>query len=177
MSAQISAVVAVVAALISCIQVLVSRSTSRSEILSEVMRNHWSAENVRARDVVYGLAGKEYADWSAEERATATTVGIAISQVGFLLRHSYADRKAFLDYWAPWCVRLFVILAPMIADMRLRQDAPDQWIYFEWLARMASRHAQRRPWWRSRSWATLKLRTGQLPDPEEIAAATRRGTQ
>src|SRR5688500_14627806 len=123
MSAQISAVVAIVAALISCIQVLVSRSTSRSEILSEVMRNHWSGENVRARGVVYGLESRDYADWSAEERAAALTVGVAISQIGFLLRHSYADRRAFLDFWAPWCVRLFIILSPMIADMRLRQDA------------------------------------------------------
>ncbi|MFG3642904.1 hypothetical protein ACGF3C_21840 [Micromonospora sp. NPDC047762] len=171
MTAQISAVVAIVAALISCVQLLVGRSVSRGGILSAVMMNHWSAENVALRDVVYGLGNKEYAQWSEEERAAATAVGIQISQVGFLLRNSYADRRAFLDFWSSWCVRLFVILSPMIADLRTRQNAPDQWIYFEWLARKAYRHTLRRPWWQRYAWASLKRQTRQLPDPDVLRSA------
>ncbi|MEW2144462.1 hypothetical protein AB0869_16795 [Micromonospora vinacea] len=171
MTAQISAVVAIVAALISCVQLLVGRSVSRGGILSGAMTNHWSAENVALRDVVYGLENKDYAQWSEEERAAATAVGIQISQIGFLLRNSYADRRAFLDFWSNWCVRLFVILSPMIADLRLRQNSPDQWIYFEWLARKAYRHTSRRPWWQRHAWASLKRQTRQLPDPDALRSA------
>ena len=167
MLAVISAVVAVIAALIACIQVWVSRATSRSQILGDAMKDHWSAANVSDRDVVYGLEGRPYAEWSIEERETARRVGIRISQVGFLLRNSYADRNAFLDFWAPWCIRLFVILSPLIADQRMSKNAPDEWIYFEWLARKASQYTAKTPWWEKRSWASLKQKTRNLPDPSQ----------
>lgn len=165
MTAEISALVAVIAALISCLQVWVSRASSRGQILRDAMKDHWSQASVDDRDVVYILQAKPYPEWSTEERDAAVRVAIRISQLGFLLRNSYADRKSFLDFWAPWCVRLFVILSPLIADQRVSQNAPDQWIYFEWLARKAAQYATRRPWWEKRSWDSLKRKTRSLPDP------------
>jgi thiol:disulfide interchange protein len=103
--AEVSAVVAIIAAFIASLQVVVSRSTSRSEILRDAMRSHWSPDSVASRDIVYGLEKKNYDQWSADERDVASNVAIQISQVGFLLRNSYADRRSFLDFWAPWCVR------------------------------------------------------------------------
>jgi hypothetical protein len=109
--------------------VRVSRASSRGQILRDAMKDHWSQANVDDRDVAYTLQDKPYSEWSTQERDAALRVGIRISQIGFLLRNFYADRRSFLDLWAPWCVRPFVILSPIIADMRVSQDTPDQWIY------------------------------------------------
>jgi hypothetical protein len=72
---------------------------------------------------------------------------------------------------------LFVILAPLIADQRAKKNAPDQWIYFEWLARQAVRYMDRKPWWESRSWEILKSKSASLPDPSAMAAKQRLGGQ
>jgi len=173
MTAEISAVVAVIAALISCIQVWVSSASSRGQILRDAMKDHWSQENLDDRDVVYGLQGKPYGKWSADERDAAARVAIRISQLGFLMRNSYADRKSFLDFWAPWCVRLFIILSPLIADQRVSKNAPDQWIYFEWLARKAALYTARKSWWEKRSWEALKWRTKSLPDPSQTGVSAK----
>ncbi|MHC1562531.1 DUF4760 domain-containing protein [Actinomycetospora sp. C-140] len=167
MTAEISAIVAVVAALISSAQVWVSRNSSRGEILRDAMKEHWSAANVADRDIVYALGDKPYTDWSRAEREAALRVGIRISQLGFLLRNSYADRNSFLDFWAPWCIRLFKILAPLTAEQRATKKAPDQWIYFEWLARKAVLHTTKKPWWERSAWLKLKRRTKDLPDPND----------
>jgi hypothetical protein len=129
------------------------------------MKHHWSPEHIARRDVVLGLAGKSYETWTKTERGVADEVCLQISQIGFLLRNSYTDRNAFLDFWAPWCVRIFVIAAPMIADERVKMNAPDEYIHFEWLARKACRYMKRKPWWESRAWAFLKKKTSDLPDP------------
>jgi hypothetical protein len=173
MTAEVSAVVAIVAALIACLQVVVSRSTSQSAILRDAMSSHWSPDSVANRDIVYALENKDYDQWTTGERDVARSVAIQISQVGFLLRNSYADRKSFLDFWAPWCVRLFTILAPLIAEERDKKNAPDQWVYFEWLARRALRYMARKPWWESRSWKILKSKTASLPDPSAMLAKQR----
>jgi hypothetical protein len=168
---EISALIAILAALISTVQVLVTRTSSRGDILSQTMRHHWAPENRAKRDIVLGLDGKPFDEWSQSETDAAVSVAIQISQLGFLLRHSYADRNAFLDFWATWCIRTYKILVPLIANRRIEQGAPDQWIYFEWLARRAALHMERAPWWERRSWIRLKRRTNSLTDPNELPPA------
>jgi hypothetical protein len=107
LAAELSAVVAVAAALISALQIVVARWSSRSGVLASVMQDHWSSEKVKQRGVVLDLEGKDFAIWSDEERAAAQSVALQINSVGFLLRNSYVDRKAFLGYWASWCVRYY----------------------------------------------------------------------
>jgi hypothetical protein len=164
-AANISALIAIVAALIASVQVVLMRTSSRADVLSQAMRHYWNAEHRQHREIVYGLEGKPFPEWSESEIEAATEVAIQVSQLGFLVKQSYADRNAFLDFWGPWYIKSYQIVAPLIADRRARWGAPSQWVYFEWLARSAALHLRKPPWWQGKLWLQLKRKTGDLADP------------
>jgi hypothetical protein len=167
-TAEISALVAVLAAILSGVQLIVMRTTSRGTILTEAAQIFWNRANRDDRIVVIGLEGKPFDDWTQDEKNCASRVAMQVSQIALLLRHSYADREAFLDYWASWCVRYFVILSPLIASERIQNAGADQGIYFEWLARQSLIHMKKRQWWQRGRFLRLKRATSDLPDPGGI---------
>jgi hypothetical protein len=160
----ISAIVAVIAALAAAAQLLIMQRLSQQEISSGSMLDFWSAENRALRAIVWNLEGKPYSEWLPEERHAADQVATQLSLLGMLIKQHNMSREAFLNFYGTWCVRAFLILTPLVKEKRAEYQSPDQWIYFEWLARVAERQLQKRPWWRSRSWTRLKSRTPALPD-------------
>lgn len=168
MTAEVSALVAVLAAALSAVQLIIMRSSSRGTILTEAALSFWNRSSRQDRGVVQRLEGKPFSDWTPDEMECAERVAIQISQLALLMRHSYADRQAFLDYWGSWCIRFYKVLSPLIAHQRVVDAGTDQGIYFEWLARTAMVHARRRPWWQRSQYLRLKRSTMALPDPDEI---------
>jgi hypothetical protein len=162
----VSAAVAVVAAVVSTIQLIAVQRVSRNEVGSEAMRDFWAPEARKHRATVWTLEGRALTEWSEDERWTADLVATRMSYMGLLFKNRYASSEAFLNFYAPWCVAAFRILSPFVAEKRREYNSPDQWIYFEWLARTAEVHLRRRSWWTGRSWQRLKRQTAAVPDPD-----------
>jgi hypothetical protein len=169
MATEISALIAVLAAVLSALQLLLMRTTLRGTILTEAAQIFWNRENREDRLALAALEQKPFDEWSDVEIETAGRVQIQISQIALLLRHSYADRRAFLDYWASWCVRYYVVLVPLIAHERAERPGTDTGLYFEWLAREAMLHMRKRQWWEKPKYLRLKNATRDLPDAAPIS--------
>jgi hypothetical protein len=142
-TAEISALIAVVAAVLSAIQLLVMRTSLRGTILTEAAQIFWNRANREDRLVVSRLSGKTFSDWTPGETECGGRVAIQISQIALLVRHSYADREAVLDYCASNCVNYYRILTPLIEQQRARSPETDEGIYFEWFARKSLIHMRK----------------------------------
>jgi hypothetical protein len=116
-----------------------------------------------ARATVYTLEDKQLAEWSVDDCMAAEYVAVQFSELGFLIKNRYLSQRAFMDFWAARFCRMYAIVEPYIEQRRCEWSAPDQWIYFEWLARHSFHHSKKhKPWWDKRSWERLQRATKDL---------------
>jgi hypothetical protein len=163
MFAQISAVVAVLAALVATAQAILSRRAAHGALVDNLLLAFRSDDDRAARATVYNLGAKPHQDWTPAEIAAAEAVSVQFATLGFMIRNSYLNSRPVGDFWGMRAVRLYRILGPYIEDRRRVWRSPEQWIYFEWLARTAARRLRRMPpWWEGRKWRLLKAATGEI---------------
>jgi hypothetical protein len=141
------------------------RAAAHGELVNQTVLRF--AESGKARGTVYDLADKPMEEWSEKELQAAIVVAVEFSNLGFLIKNGYVSKRAFMDLWAIRCVRLYVAVKPFIDWERSRFNSPQQYIYFEWLARSAFRRVTKRKrklWWNRRSWYRLQRSTEPLTD-------------
>src|SRR5690242_7435812 len=127
------AVIAVVAAGVSSVQVLVARRASHGALMVEMLSKFWDDDSKTARQGLKGLSRKPVSTWSREEIRHAEQVCHQLSLMGFVIKNSYAHKRAFVDYWGIRAVRAYRILEPLVEQRRSQIQAQDQWVDFEWL--------------------------------------------
>lgn len=142
------------------------RTAAHGELIHETMGMFRDPANRAARATVYTLEDKQLAEWSADDCRAAEYVAVQFSQLGFLIKNRYLSQRAFMDFWAARFCRMYAILEPYIEQRRGEWSSPDQWIYFEWLARHSFRHSKKhKPWWDRHSWKRLQRATKDLRRP------------
>lgn len=163
-----SACVATVSAGVASYQVVTMRRISLAELSTHSIMDFWSRQNREARSVVRALGDKPFSEWTQEELEAADVTAAQMSSMGLLIKGNLVMKDEFLDFYSGWCVSLFNRISPLVAARRREYGAPDQWVYFEWLARQACLHRRRTPWWRGGEWARLKEATPDVRDPSRF---------
>lgn len=162
----VAAVVAALAAIAATVQLFAMRTAAHGELIHETMKMFRDPANRAARATVSTLEDKQLAEWSADDCRAAEYVAVQFSQLGFLIKNRYLSQRAFMDFWAARFCRMYAILEPYIEQQRGEWSSPDQWIYFEWLARHAFHHSRKhKPWWDRRSRERLQRATKDLRRP------------
>jgi hypothetical protein len=123
--------VAALACCIALVQVRVTRGTRHAELIRQALLLLNSVDLRSARREVYKLAGKPVDDWTADEVAAVEIVGSQFSHLGFMIKHRYVPRRAFMNAWQYRFVRSYAIIEPYLARERIRLELDQHWIYFE----------------------------------------------
>jgi hypothetical protein len=161
--------IALAAALFTYLQVMVTRQTSRGDLLRSVGNDLNAPQMRQDRSRVYSLAGKPLNEWTSEDRQAAEQVAAGFATMGLLVRHGYIEDEGY-SYWSHNVVLCYQIIEPLIEQRRQAENVPSHFIYFEWLARTAYEHLHKRAtWWMKPSLQKLRLRTVDILNYYDLA--------
>ena len=161
--------IALAAALFAYLQVIVTRQTSRGDLLRSIGNDLNSPRMRQDRGRVYSLASKPLKEWTSEDRQAAEQVAAGFATMGLLVRHGYVEDEGY-SYWSHNVVLCYQIIAPLIDQRRQAENVPSHFIYFEWLARTAYQHLQKEtPWWMKPSLQRLRRRTSGVSSYYDLA--------
>jgi hypothetical protein len=161
--------IAVAAAVFAYFQVIVTRQTSRGDLLRSIGNDLNSPKMRHDRGRVYSLAGKPLDEWTREDRQAAEQVAAGFATMGLLVRHGYVEDEGY-SYWSHNVVLCYQIIEPLIEQRRQAENVPSHFIYFEWLARTAYQHLQKEtPWWMKSSLQKLRRSTSGVSSYYDLA--------
>jgi hypothetical protein len=164
----VAVAIALAAACVSYAQVILMRRSAHGDLLRSVGRDLNSREMREGRRLIYSLADKPFAQWTAEERFEAEQVAAELSSVGLLAREGFIGKRGY-SYWAHSVVLCYQIVEPLIRQRREVDGIPSHFIYFEWLARKAYQHLELTPWWMKPGMKRLRRRTQGIANAYDVS--------
>lgn len=162
----VSAIISVAAALSAALQWRVMRKAAQSDVLRQVMREINDPSFRQARRTAYSIeSGRPIEDWSEGERLSADIICAKYSEIGFLAKNRFIATEAFVRHYGGQFIRTYRKLSEYVDRERQRFNSPNQYVYFEWLARnsyIELTKANHVDWWEGGEWRNLQMRTGDM---------------
>ena len=137
-----------ISVLILAWQIRELRRSASAQAYTTVIARLQGEDTRMARATLFGLAGKDIAEWMKDELKAAEKVCQSYDSIAIMVRNRWLPKHVLLSNWRDSLARSWKAAMPLVEKYRTERNAPETWDDFQWLAvqaqKLKAKQAQRK---------------------------------